>query len=212
MSDLPGRLRAAGVLPVVTVQNAAVAPDLVRTLAGAGLPLVEITLRTPVALRALEAAIAAEVAGAVLGVGTVITAAQARDAVAAGARFVVSPGLDEGVVAVAAAAGVLVLPGVATPTEAMRAAALGLPAVKLFPAEPCGGVALVDALASVLPELALVPTGGITAASAPGYLRRPTVLAVGGSWVTPTPLLDRRDWDGVAALARAAVALRPGAA
>lgn len=203
------RLRGVRVVPVVTVADAHGAVDLVGTLAAAGLDVVEITLRTPAALSALAAAAAA--GPWLVGAGTVTSRDQARAALDAGARFLVSPGLDDEVIAVAASAGVPVLPGVATATEIMRARSLGLAAVKIFPVEQLGGVGVVRAMSAVFPGLGLVPTGGVTAASAPGYLGVPAVLAVGGTWITPPALLAARDWSAVAALARAAASLRPAA-
>jgi 2-dehydro-3-deoxyphosphogluconate aldolase/(4S)-4-hydroxy-2-oxoglutarate aldolase len=198
-------LAAAGVVPVVVLDEPAAVPGLARSLLAGGIGCAEITLRTPNALDVLAAA--AQVPAFVAGAGTVLSAAQAGAAIAAGARFLVSPGLDDGVVAAGRAAGVPVLPGVATATEAMRALSLGVRTVKFFPAEATGGVAAVRALGGPLPGLAFLPTGGITAATAGRYLRLRCVLAVGGSWLTPPDLLAARNFSAVTRLARDATRL-----
>lgn len=194
-----------GVVPVVTVDDVDAAVPLVEALVGGGLAAVEITLRTPAALGALERA--ATVAGATVGAGTVLSHDQARAAIDAGARFVVSPGFDEGVVTAARERAVVAVPGVATPTELMRALAMDVTTVKLFPAEVIGGAGLVRALSAVFPGVWFIPTGGISASTAPRYLESPSVLAVGGSWmVDPDAVVDRR-WDDIRAAAAAASAL-----
>jgi 2-dehydro-3-deoxyphosphogluconate aldolase/(4S)-4-hydroxy-2-oxoglutarate aldolase len=198
------RIGAAGVLPVAVVDDAADAPALGAALAGAGLPCVEITLRTPAA----EAAIAAlaDEPELLVGAGTVLDVAQVDRAVAAGARFIVAPGFDAVVVRRCVELAVAVLPGAATATDVMAALREGLDAVKLFPAASMGGVAMVDALSGPFPGLRLVPTGGIGVDDLPSYLARRSVLAVGGSWVAPRALLRARRFDDVARLAAEAVA------
>ena len=198
-------VRQIGVIPVVTIEDAASAPALVLTLLASGLTHIEITLRTPAALDALTAASGS---GAVLGAGTVTTAAEATRAISAGAQFVVSPGLDEGVVRRCQGAGVPVLPGVATPTEVMTARSWGLRAVKVFPVASMGGVGFVRSLSAVWPDLDLVPTGGVTLADASDYLAVPAVAAVAGSWMVPTELVRGADWEQLGARARAASTLR----
>jgi 2-dehydro-3-deoxyphosphogluconate aldolase/(4S)-4-hydroxy-2-oxoglutarate aldolase len=201
-------LRHVGVVPVVTINDAADAPALVAALAAAGLRYVEITLRTPAALAALEAVRHSD---AVIGAGTVTTAEDARRALEAGVRFVVSPGLDEGVVRTCQEAGVPVLPGVATPTEVMRARALGLRWVKVFPVSHLGGAGFVRGLSSVWPDMTFVPTGGVTRENAAEYLAVPAIAAVGGSWMVPGALVAARDWAQIGQLARAAAELRGSA-
>jgi 2-dehydro-3-deoxyphosphogluconate aldolase/(4S)-4-hydroxy-2-oxoglutarate aldolase len=198
-------LRETGVVPVVTVPDAAAAPALAEALVAGGLRYVEITLRTPAALDALEAATSTT---AVVGAGTVTTAQDAERALTAGARFVVSPGLDEGVVRTCQDAGVPVLPGVATPTEVMAARALGLRWVKVFPAGHLGGPGFVRALASVWPDMTFVPTGGVSLETAPTYLEIPAVAAVGGSWMVPPDLVQSHGWAQIEQLAREAAELR----
>jgi 2-dehydro-3-deoxyphosphogluconate aldolase/(4S)-4-hydroxy-2-oxoglutarate aldolase len=194
-------LRAVRVIPVVTIQDAAGAVPLTEALVAGGLRAVEITLRTAAGLDALRAATA--VPQALVGAGTVTTAAQAEAALDAGARFVVCPGLVEDVVAACDRRGVLVLPGIATPTELLRALALGVGTVKVFPASLLGGPAVVRALAALGTGARFVPTGGIDLAGAPAYLAIPEVVAVGGSWMVPIDRIAARDWEGIRALAAA---------
>jgi 2-dehydro-3-deoxyphosphogluconate aldolase/(4S)-4-hydroxy-2-oxoglutarate aldolase len=195
---------AAGVLPVVVLDDADDAPALGAALLRAGLPCAEITFRTAAAAAAI--AKLADEPALVVGAGTVITVDQVDWAVAAGARFVVAPGFDAAVVRRCREHDVAVLPGVATATDVMAAIREGLTAVKLFPAGALGGVAMVDALAGPFPGLRFVPTGGIAVDDVPNYLARPSVLAVGGSWVAPRALLRARRFDDVTRLAADAVA------
>jgi 2-dehydro-3-deoxyphosphogluconate aldolase / (4S)-4-hydroxy-2-oxoglutarate aldolase len=201
-----GRVR---VVPVLTVDDPDDAVQLVRALVAAGLPAVEITLRTPTGLEAIRRA-CTEVPSAVVGAGSVTSGTLARASIDAGARFVVSPGLDDDVVDVASSASVPVLPGIATATELLRAVNAGLGAVKLFPAALLGGPALIRAYAAVWPDVRFMPTGGITAASAPAYLALPQVLAVGGSWMVDEQAVGAREWASVTN--RAAAAARLGTA
>lgn len=198
------------VVPVLTVGDPDDAVQLVRALVGGGLPAVEITLRTPTGLEAIRRSIV-EVPSAVIGAGSVTSATLAADAIDAGAAFVVSPGFDDGVVGTATSASTPVLPGVATASELLRAVNAGLDAVKLFPAEQLGGPALIRAFAAVWPDVRFMPTGGVTAQSAPAYLALPQVLAVGGSWMVNTAAVDARDWatvtDDAAAAARLGAAI-----
>ena len=199
------RLRVAGVVPVVTVTDPALAPDLVGALVEGGLPFVEITLRSAAGLDAIRAA---QGLGAEIGAGTVTSVASAAAAIDAGASFVVSPGLNEGAVRYCQDAGIPVIPGVATPTEVMAARELGVAAVKLFPAAHLGGPAYLTALAAVWPVQLCMPTGGVSGVDALDYLHLPSVVAVGGSWIAPASLLSARDWDSITELARRAAALR----
>lgn len=210
MADVLDALRAARVVPVVTIGDATQGVPLTRALVDGGLPVVEITLRTAAGLEALRGA-AAGVPDAVVGAGTVLSAAAADAAIDAGARFVVSPGLVEAVVEVCARRGVLALPGIATPTELLRALALGCTTVKVFPAAQLGGPALLKALAALSTGAAFVPTGGITLESAPSYLALPEVVAIGGSWMVPGERLAAGDWDAVRGLAATCGVLRGAA-
>jgi 2-dehydro-3-deoxyphosphogluconate aldolase/(4S)-4-hydroxy-2-oxoglutarate aldolase len=203
-----GLLRAARVVPVVTITDAASAVPMTAALVDGGLPAVEITLRTAAGLDALRAAVSAAVPGALVGAGTVTTAEACEAAIDAGARFVVSPGLVEAVVAVCARHGVLALPGIATPTELLRAITLGCRTVKLFPASVLGGPPMIRALAALGTGTGFVPTGGIGLDTAPAYLAIPDVVAVGGSWMVPADRLSAGDWPGIRDLAAACAVLR----
>ena len=194
------------IVPVVTIDNAKDAPALASALVSGGLPVVEITLRTPSALEALEWA-AAEVPAAIVGAGSVTSATAAVSAIDAGARFIVSPGLDEGVISTALDAGVPVIPGIATATELMQAMNLGVDVVKLFPAEVVGGVHMIRAMSAVWPDVRFMPTGGISPTNVGDYLALGQVLAVGGSWMVPRAAVEARDWASVTVEAGAAAEL-----
>lgn len=195
------------VVPVVVVEDLAHAVPLARALVAGGLPVVELTLRTPVALDAVRA-IAAEVPEITLGVGTVCTPQQAEQAAEAGAGFLVSPGTTPDLLAAMLGTGLPFLPGTATVSEVLRVLEAGVTEMKFFPAEASGGTAYLSSLASPLAAARFCPTGGITAASAPGYLALPNVGCVGGSWLTPRDALAAGDWGRVEQLAREAAALR----
>ncbi|MEU4049878.1 bifunctional 4-hydroxy-2-oxoglutarate aldolase/2-dehydro-3-deoxy-phosphogluconate aldolase [Streptomyces olivaceus] len=202
-------LDLAPVVPVVVVDELADAVPLARALVAGGLPAIEVTLRTPVALDAIRA-IAGEVPGAVVGAGTVITAEQVGEVVAAGARFLVSPGWTDGLLDAMRASGVPFLPGVSTTSEVVALLERGVREMKFFPAEAAGGTAYLKALAAPLPQARFCPTGGIGPASAPDYLALPNVGCVGGSWMLPKDAVAGRDWGRVEALAREAAALSAG--
>jgi 2-dehydro-3-deoxyphosphogluconate aldolase / (4S)-4-hydroxy-2-oxoglutarate aldolase len=194
------------VVPVVVLDDLDHAVPVARALVAGGLPVIELTLRTPVALDAI-AAIAAEVPEILVGAGTITSPELVSRAVKAGAQFLVSPGTTPGLLREMAWAGVPFLPGTATVSEAMAVLEAGYSEMKFFPAEASGGAAYLKSLASPLPAARFCPTGGITAASAPSYLSLPNVGCVGGSWLTPADALAAGDWDRVAALAREAAAL-----
>lgn len=185
------------VIPVVVLDDPAKADDLGAAMVAGGLPIAEATFRSPQAVAVL--ARLATNPDLVVGAGTVITAAQVDQAQHAGARFVVSPGLSPAVVRRCQQLGMPVFPGVATPSEIIQAIDLGLDTVKFFPAEANGGLASIKALAAAFPQVRFIPTGGITAASAPGYLAHPSVAAVGGSWMVAPDLLAAGDWAEVSA-------------
>ncbi|GGS74449.1 bifunctional 4-hydroxy-2-oxoglutarate aldolase/2-dehydro-3-deoxy-phosphogluconate aldolase [Streptomyces griseoviridis] len=203
-------LDLAPVVPVVVVGDVADAVPLARALVAGGLPAIEVTLRTPAALGAI-AAIAAEVPEAVVGAGTVITPAQVDEAVAAGARFLVSPGWTDTLLTAMRASGVPFLPGVSTTSEVVALLERGVREMKFFPAEAAGGTAYLKALASPLPQARFCPTGGIGPGSAPEYLALPNVGCVGGSWMLPANAVAGRDWGRVEELAREAAELRRSA-
>ncbi|WP_274557801.1 bifunctional 4-hydroxy-2-oxoglutarate aldolase/2-dehydro-3-deoxy-phosphogluconate aldolase [Streptomyces spiramyceticus] len=197
----------AAVVPVVVLEDAADAVPLARALVAGGLPAIEVTLRTPVALDCIRA-IAAEVPDAVVGAGTVISAAGVADSVAAGARFLVSPGWTDGLLDAMRGAGVPFLPGVSTASEVVALLERGVTEMKFFPAEAAGGIAYLKSLAAPLPGARFCPTGGITRASAPGYLALGNVECVGGTWMLPGDAVASKDWGRVERLAREAAALR----
>jgi 2-dehydro-3-deoxyphosphogluconate aldolase / (4S)-4-hydroxy-2-oxoglutarate aldolase len=204
VSDALARACLPRVLPVATVPDVALAAPLAAALAAGGAAAIEVTFRTEAAPRVVEALADS---GLVVVAGTIRTPAQVDAAVAAGAQVIVSPALDETVVERCREARVPVLPGVATATELARALTLGITAVKLFPAEPLGGTALIAALAAPFPEARFVPTGGLGAHNAAAYLQLPQVLAIGGSWMVAPTLLAARDWDAVTRLTTEAIGL-----
>lgn len=171
------------VIPVVTVADASHARAIATALVAGGLPVIELTLRTPAALDALAEMVT--VPGAVVGAGTVVRGVQAEQAAAAGARFLVSPGLTARVCDAARASGLPILPGVATAGDIMRGLEVGLSAFKFFPAEAAGGIPALTALAAPLAECVFCPTGGITPLRAPAWLALPSVASIGGSWLVP---------------------------
>ena len=195
------------VIPVIVIQRLEHAVPMARALVAGGVRVLEVTLRTPVALQAMKA-IAAEVPQAILGAGTLRTAADAEAAMAAGCRFGVSPGYTPALGRACREAGLPLLPGVATAGEVMAACDDGLSFLKFFPATAAGGIPLLKALAGPFPDVVFCPTGGITPQSAPEFLALPNVKVCGGSWLTPSPLMEAGDWAGITALARQASSLR----
>ena len=207
MSSTPESLLSlAPVVPVVVLHDLAHAVPVARALVEGGLPVIELTLRTPVALDAI-AAIAAEVPDIVVGAGTVVTPRQVAQARDAGAEFLVSPGCTPTLLREMVGCGLPFLPGTATVSEAMTVLEAGLTEMKFFPAEASGGAAYLASIASPLPAARFCPTGGITATTASSYLSLPNVGCVGGSWLTPKDALAEGAWDRVTALAREAAAL-----
>ncbi|WP_327367131.1 bifunctional 4-hydroxy-2-oxoglutarate aldolase/2-dehydro-3-deoxy-phosphogluconate aldolase [Streptomyces sp. NBC_01217] len=200
-------LDLAPVVPVVVLEDAADAVPLARALVAGGLPAIEVTLRTAAALDTIRA-ISAEVPGAVVGAGTVISVRNVSETVAAGARFLVSPGWTQTLLDAMKASGVPFLPGVSTTSEVVALLERGVTEMKFFPAEAAGGTAYLKALSSPLPQARFCPTGGIALASAPSYLALPNVGCVGGSWMVPADAVAARDWARVERLASEAAALR----
>ncbi len=195
------------VIPVIKIDDVTKAVPLARALAKGGLPAIEITLRTPVALEAIRR-VAAEVEEAIVGAGTILNARQFDEAAAAGSRFIVSPGITRELLAAAEGSEVPLLPGAITPGEIMAAREAGLDFLKFFPAEQAGGAQFLKALASPIADVRFCPTGGITAKNAPDYLGLPNVICVGGSWVAPDSMVKSGDWAGIETLAREASKLR----
>lgn len=200
-------LDLAPVVPVVVISDPAHAVPLARALVDGGLPVIEVTLRTPAALEATRR-IAGEVPDAVLGVGTIRTPRDVEDSVTAGARFLVSPGATPSLMDAMDGSGVPYLPGVSTVSEMLAVAERGRSEMKFFPAEAAGGRPMLRSVAGPLPDLRFCPTGGITVESAPDYLALGNVGCVGGSWLTPSDAVAAGDWDRVRALAADAAALR----
>jgi 2-dehydro-3-deoxyphosphogluconate aldolase/(4S)-4-hydroxy-2-oxoglutarate aldolase len=201
-------LRAAPVVPVLTIDDRAVAVPLARALVAGGLTALEVTLRTSAGLDSIRA-IAAEVPGANVGAGTVIDAEQYASVVKAGAKFVVSPGTTPSLLRAAAASPVPFLPGVATAGEAMSLYEAGFRTLKFFPAEQAGGVPYLKALSAPLPMIRFCPTGRVSTTNAPAYLALSNVICVGGSWVAPARAVSAGDWETVTKLAAEAFRLTP---
>lgn len=197
----------APVIPVITIAHIDDALPLARALVDNGLPVLEITLRTPCALDAI-ALIARELPEACVGAGTVLSARDLDAVVAAGARFAISPGATDTLYRDASVASIPLIPGIATASELMRGLEHGWQRFKFFPAESSGGIAGLRGLAGPFAQVRFCPTGGIDAAKAPAYLALPNVACVGGSWMLPADALAARDWPRIGKLAGEAAALR----
>ncbi len=205
--DIGEILARAPVIPVLTVVKLAHAVPLARALVAGGLGVLEITLRTPCALDAIEAMRAA-VPDAIVGVGTLTRPEELGEAERAGAQFGVSPGFAPALAAAAHAVCYPLLPGIMTPSELMAARLAGFTSLKLFPAQQAGGIAMLKALGAPFPDVVFCPTGGITRATAPEYLALPNVACIVGSWVAPADRVTAGDWSAIEQLAREAAALR----
>jgi 2-dehydro-3-deoxyphosphogluconate aldolase/(4S)-4-hydroxy-2-oxoglutarate aldolase len=195
----------APVVPVLVIDDVATARPLAEALVAGGLPALEVTLRTPVALEAI--AEMANVPGGVVGAGTLLTPADVEAAMNAGALFGVSPGVTDRLLDACEAAELPLLPGAATATEAMALLERGYVTQKFFPAEASGGVAALKAIGAPIPQVRFCPTGGVSPANAPDYLALSNTVCVGGSWVAPKARIEAGDWDGITDLARAAAGL-----
>jgi 2-dehydro-3-deoxyphosphogluconate aldolase/(4S)-4-hydroxy-2-oxoglutarate aldolase len=192
-------LRSARVIPVLTIERIEDAVPLARALVAGGVRVLEMTLRTPVAIGAAKAIIA-EVPEAVVGIGTVLNAADLARAKALGARFVVSPGATSELLDAAAAGDLPFMPGIATASELMQALARGFGLVKFFPAEQSGGIGALRALGGPFPQARFCPTGGIGEANAATWLAEPNVVVVGGSWLCPAADIRSGNWSGITAI------------
>jgi len=188
------------VMPVIVIEDLEQAVPLARALVEGGLPVLEVTLRSEVAMQAVHE-IAKSVPEAIVGVGTVTRAQQFAEALEAGARFAVSPGLTDSLVTASRGIDLPFLPGVFTPTEVMRAQELGFDALKLFPAQQAGGITMLKAIGGPLPGVKFCPTGGINAGNFAEYLQLPNVACVGGSWVCPAAAVQDQDWQQITRLA-----------
>ncbi|MFT3956520.1 MAG: bifunctional 4-hydroxy-2-oxoglutarate aldolase/2-dehydro-3-deoxy-phosphogluconate aldolase [Piscinibacter sp.] len=197
------------VIPVIVIQNLDDAVPMAQALVDGGVKVLEITLRTPVALRCMEA-IARSVPGAIVGAGTIRSVADARDAKNAGCVFGVSPGYTSQIGGACRDIGLPLLPGVATGSEVMQANADGYTFLKFFPATAAGGIPLLKALHGPFHDVVFCPTGGITVETAPQFLALPNVKVCGGSWLTPADAVAAKDWGRITRLAKEASALRRG--
>lgn len=200
--------RLAPVVPVLVIDDLAHAEPLARALVAGGLPALEVTLRTPCALEAIR--VMSQVPGGVVGAGTLLTPADVKAAKAAGARFGVSPGATDRLIAACEEEGLPLLPGAATASEIMALLERGYTVQKFFPAEQAGGAAYLKSIGSPIPQVKFCPTGGISLKNAPDYLGLSNILCVGGSWVAPKAAMAAGDWAAVTALAAEAAALRRG--
>jgi 2-dehydro-3-deoxyphosphogluconate aldolase/(4S)-4-hydroxy-2-oxoglutarate aldolase len=200
-------MRIGPVIPVIVIDDVEQAVPLARALVAGGVRVLEVTLRTPVALDAIRA-IAAEVPDAVVGVGTISRAEHFEQAIEAGARFGVSPGLSRELIEAAHASRLPLLPGVMTPSDVISARNAGFSELKLFPAQQAGGIGMLKALSGPFPDVTFCPTGGVTLATAPSFLALPNVGCVGGSWLTPPAMVKAGDWEGITALAIEAAKLQ----
>ncbi len=199
-------LARAPVMPILTIRDPDAAADLAKALVEGGLPVLEVLMRTPEAGRAIER-IARDCADAVVGAGTLLKAATVKTAIDAGASFGVSPGLTPGLAQAAIDAGFPLLPGVSSAGDVMTALDFGFREMKWFPAYGAAGVAALKMMAPVFPDVAFCPTGGITLADLSAYLALSNCSIVGGSWVAPAELIEKRDWRAITKLAAEAVSV-----
>jgi 2-dehydro-3-deoxyphosphogluconate aldolase / (4S)-4-hydroxy-2-oxoglutarate aldolase len=207
--ELADLFTSATVIPVLTIERLEDAVPLARALVGGGVRVLEVTLRTPVAIEAAKAMIS-EVPEAIVGIGTILNPEDLARARALGARFGISPGGTPELLKAAAAGDLPFAPGIATASELMQALAHGLDIVKFFPAEQSGGIKALRALAGPFPNMRVCPTGGIGEANAASWLAEPNVLAVGGSWLCPAADIKSGNWAGISAMCtRAMKMLKP---
>lgn len=199
-------LRQAPVVPVIAINDINSAVPLAQALVAGGIPVLEVTLRTACGLEAIRR-IKAEVEGAIVGVGTVVTTNELHAAISAGSQFVITPGLTDGLLAAGSDCGVPFIPAIATVSELMRCQYAGLDTLKFFPAEAMGGAATLKAIAGPFPDVAFCPTGGIGLHNLADYLALASVLTVGGSWVCPEALIAQRNWPAITSLAAEATQL-----
>lgn len=208
MEDIFSQIEELKVIPVVKINDAKDAPALARALIDGGLACAEVTLRTEAAVESIRRM--SELEGLLVGAGTVLRPEQARQAVDAGAQFIVSPGFSHAVVRSLLDLRVPVIPGTATPTDVQAAFELGLKVVKFFPAEAAGGVKTLKAISAPFDMMRFIPTGGINAGNLKDYLKLPAVIACGGSWIVKPELISAGRFDEITTLTREAVALTDG--
>ena len=199
-------MNTSPVIPVMVINNVEQAVPLAHALVESGLKVLEITLRTPAALESIQA-IKAEVPDAIVGAGTIIDSRTLQQSIAAGAEFLVSPGVTDSLLDEALASGVPLLPGVITPSEVMRLLERGITAMKFFPAQAAGGIPMLKAIGAPLPQVTFCPTGGVNPGNARDYLALANVACVGGSWMAPASLVDAEDWTEIKRLAVEAAAI-----
>jgi len=207
MSKIEEIMTSSPVIPVIVINDLDDAVPMARALVNGGLKVLEVTLRTEFGLQAISK-IKQEVAGAIVGAGTVISPKDAENSVAAGAEFLVSPGHTDELIDKAVELDVPFLPGVVTPSEAMGLLARGIRHLKFFPAEAAGGLDMLKSIGGPLPQLKFCPTGGINLAKAPKYLAEKNILCVGGTWMLDKEAIANKDWQKVEDLAREAAALK----
>ncbi|GAB3091309.1 bifunctional 4-hydroxy-2-oxoglutarate aldolase/2-dehydro-3-deoxy-phosphogluconate aldolase [Aestuariicella hydrocarbonica] len=201
-------METSPVVPVMVIENLEDAVPLAKALVEGGLKVLEITLRTAPALEAI-AAIKESVPDAIVGAGTIINVETLQASLDAGAEFIVTPGSTPAIIDAAQKAGVSILPGVNSPSEAMVLLEKGITAMKFFPAEAAGGIPMLKSIAGPLPQISFCPTGGIGPKNAKDYLALPNVACVGGSWMAPTDLVKAKNWVEIKRLAAEAAALKP---
>jgi 2-dehydro-3-deoxyphosphogluconate aldolase/(4S)-4-hydroxy-2-oxoglutarate aldolase len=194
-------LAQSPIVPVIVIEHIEQAVPLARALVEGGLPVLEVTLRSSIAMQAIRE-ISRSVSGAIVGVGTVTRTEQFRQSLDAGARFAVSPGLTDSLLAASRQVDIPWLPGVFSPSEAMHAHEQGFNALKLFPAKQAGGIGMLKAMNGPLPDLLFCPTGGIDAENFIDFLSLPNVICAGGSWVCPASAIQNHDWDRIRQLAQ----------
>lgn len=200
-------MNTSPVVPVMVINKLEHAVPLAHALVEGGLKVLEITLRTPIALDAIKR-IKAEVPGAIVGAGTVINLDTLKKAIDVGSEFLVSPGVTESLIDAAIKSGVPILPGVISPSEVMRLMEKGITEMKFFPAEAAGGIPMLKSIGGPLPQVTFCPTGGISLKNAADYLALSNVACVGGSWMAPADLVDKEDWDEIKRRATEAAALK----
>lgn len=200
-------MTSSPVIPVMVIKQVENAVPLAKALVAGGLKVLEITLRTPVALECIRR-IKAEVPDVIVGAGTIINTHTLYQAIDAGAEFIVSPGTTETLLSEALASGVPILPGVVTPSEVMRLLEKGITAMKFFPAEAAGGIPMLKSIGGPLPQVSFCPTGGVNPKNASEYLALSNVTCVGGSWMAPADLVDAGDWSEITRRANEAAALK----
>lgn len=201
-------MRVGPVIPVIVIEDLTQAAPLAKALIAGGVRVLEVTLRTAPALEAIQR-IAREVSEAIVGAGTLTRPQDFAEAINAGARFGVSPGLTPALIQAAHNTGLPLLPGVMTPSDVIAARLGGFRELKLFPAQQAGGIGMLKALGGPFPDVTFCPTGGVSSANAPDFLALPNVACVGGSWLVPQAALAAGNWDKITALAKEASALKP---